>query len=348
MHGMRGNRAKNVSHHSLQLHHNLLRLGAAALVPQMLEEQGISKEAAFGRTVFSRRSLVQPEPVVPVAWLGRVFKAASVAAAQPEFGLSVGLRAGSRLSDWGHGPTPSDTHVSAALMRIISRPAIFPNAFLSLGISGDTCIIGCVALPRNVIARDQLTDCAMGFAAGALRALCGPRWRARCFRLAHGPPPDPSRHAVLLQAPISFNADVNEMEFDSAWLDRDYTSPAGRVRGHSYEQGPDRDLVGEVSEALASWNAVEKPSAPAIASALGLQPRTLNRLLGKTGTSFNRLLEAARYETAQRMLRDPAAPILSIAWSLGYADASAFSRAFRRWSGMTPTEWRETTKSRAP
>ena len=49
-----------------------------------------------------------------------------------------------------------------------------------------------------------------------------------------------------------------------------------------------------------------------------------------------------------RLLRDPLAPILSVAWSLGYADASAFSRAFRRWSGMTPTEWRQAAEDRMP
>jgi AraC-like DNA-binding protein len=87
------------------------------------------------------------------------------------------------------------------------------------------------------------------------------------------------------------------------------------------------------------------PSAPAVASKLGLKPRTLHRLLGEQGTSFTHLLEHNRYDSARRLLRDSPSPILSIAQSLGYADASAFSRAFRRWSGMTPNEWRKTTES---
>ncbi len=99
--------------------------------------------------------------------------------------------------------------------------------------------------------------------------------------------------------------------------------------------------MGQIRAILASWKAIERPSAPAVASELGLKPRTLNRLLSKEGTSFIRLLKDARYESAQQLLRDPSAPILSVAWSLGYADASAFSRAFRGWSGMTPTEWRQ-------
>jgi AraC-like DNA-binding protein len=313
-----------------------------------LEEQGISMDAALRRAGFSRRSLAEPEHVVPLTRLGQIFKLGAAATAQTEFGLLVGLRAGSRLTDWGQGPTPGGTHVSAPLMRLISRPAIFPNALITLSVSGSTCTLGCVAPPRNVIARDQLTDCTLGFAVGALRVLCGPRWRARCFRFAHGPPPDASRLAALLQAPISFDANLTVMEFASTWLDRDYTSPSGNAADDVYEQRLNRDLVGEVREALASWNGVDKPSAPAVASALGIQPRTLHRLLGKTGTSFNRVLEGTRFEAARRMLRDPAAPVVSIAWSLGYADASAFSRAFRRWSGMTPTEWRREAESGAP
>jgi AraC-like DNA-binding protein len=341
MHGGRWNRAINMSHHSPPVRRTLLRLGAAALIPDILEEQRISADALFGRAEINRRSLGEPEPVVPLAWLGRVFESAVAASAQAEFGLLVGLRAGSRFLDLGQDPTPSDTQVSAALMRVISQPASFPNAFLTLSISGDTCIIGCIELPRNVIARDQLTDCAMGFAAGALRVLCGPSWRARNFQFAHKAPPDPSRHIALLQASVSFDANVTAMEFGSAWLERDHAYARRHDYDYVHEQRPHQDLIGEIRAVLASWNGVDRPSATAVASLLGLQPRTLNRLLGKTGTSLKRILEEVRYETAQRMLRDSAAPIVSIAWSLGYEDASVFSRAFRRWSGMTPSEWRK-------
>jgi AraC-like DNA-binding protein len=334
-----------MSHRSPLARRNLLRPGAATLIPQMLEEQGISLEAIFGRTGFSRRSPAQPEPVVPLIRLGRIFKAAATATAQAEFGLLVGLRAGSRLIDWGQGPMPSDTDVSTALMRIISRPASFPNSLLNLSISGNACTIGCEMLPNNLIARDQLTDCALGFAASTLRVLCGQRWRATAFRFAHRPPPDPSRHAALLQAPISFDANATAMEFETMWLDRGHISRQVSASDDRLEQRLPRDIVGEVREALASWNSVDKPSAPAVAWALGLQPRTLNRLLGRTGTRFSQMLEETRYERARSMLQDHGAPIVSIAWSLGYTDASAFSRAFRQWSGVTPTEWRKAAAS---
>jgi AraC-like DNA-binding protein len=259
----------------------------------------------------------------------------------------VGLRAGSRLLEWGKLPVGTETKVSSTLMRIISEPAIFPNALLTLNVARNICTVSCVPLPSNLIARDQLTDCAIGFVAGAMRVLCGSRWRALSIHFAHGPPPDASRHAALLQAPISFDANVSAMEFESAWLGRDRADSrilaSDDVGGKQLHQ----DLVGEVDTVLASWKGVGGPSASAVASALGLKPRTVNRLLSNAGTSLNQMLGARRYETAQRMLRDPAVPVASIAWSLGYTDASTFSRAFRRWSGMTASEWRKNVGNEA-
>lgn len=331
---------QHMSHPPLPARRNLIQLGAAALIPEMLEEQGISPEAAFRRAGLSRQLLARPNPVVPLAWLGRLFKSAAAAANQEVFGLLVGLRAGSRLTDWAHGSKPGDTHVSNALMRIIARQAVVPNSFLTLAVSGNTSTIGCIALPRNVVAREQLADCAIGFAAGALRALCGPRWRPWRVCFEHPPPLDPSRYTALLHADVSFNADVTAMQFASALLGRDYAAPQGQASVDIFEHRVDRDPADEVRAVLASWNPAERPSATEVALVLGLQPRRLNRLLGKSGSSVSQMLEHTRYQTAQRMLRDPVAPIVSIAWSLGYADASAFSRAFRRWSGRTPTDWR--------
>jgi AraC-like DNA-binding protein len=336
-----------VSHRPLE-GRNLLRLGAAGLIPEMLEERGVRADPAFGRTEIQRQRFADPERVVPLGWLARMFKSAAAATAQTEFGLMVGLRAGSRIVGQNRERTPDDARVGAVLMRVISRPASFPNSFLAMSVSGNKCTIECAGLPSNLVACDQLADCAMGFAAGVLRVLCGPRWRASGFRFAHRQPPDPLRHTALLQAPLSFDADVTALEFERAWLDRAAATSHGNLAGDHHERRPSRDLAGQIRAVLASWKAVERPSAPAVASELGLKPRTLNRLLSKEGTSFIRLLKDARYETAQQLLRDPAAPILSVAWSLGYADASAFSRAFRRWSGMTPTQWRQAAEDRMP
>lgn len=84
-----------------------------------------------------------------------------------------------------------------------------------------------------------------------------------------------------------------------------------------------------------------------VARALEMHPRTLVRRLSRSGTSYRMLLESTRGEVARQLLQDTRAPIARIAASLGYADPSVFTRAFRRWTDMTPLRYRRTVTSGA-
>jgi AraC-like DNA-binding protein len=335
-----------VSGHATPALFNLLRIGAATVIPMLLEEQGISAQTVFASAGFGSWQHLRLRPIVPLIRLGQLFKAAATATAQPEFGLLVGLRAGSHVWAGSQPQAHSPPRVGASLMRIMSETQVFPNALLTLNVSGGTCMIGCVALPGNVVAHDQLADCAMGFTTAALRNLCGPRWRPTHFHFMHQAPADPSRHVALLQAPVSFEASLTAMAFESSWLDRDLVDRYGEAHGRGGQKRTHQSLVEEVRAALASWEGVGSPAVPKIASAVGLPPRALNRLLSKAGTNLSRIREEMSYDAARRILRDPAVPVASVAWSLGYTDASTFSRAFRRWSGMTPSKWRKTVASK--
>ena len=71
-----------------------------------------------------------------------------------------------------------------------------------------------------------------------------------------------------------------------------------------------------------------------------MHSRTLNRRLNASGIGFQQLLEETRFEIARQMLEYSAAEIGQISETLGYAAPGVFTRAFRRWSGTTPAEWR--------
>jgi AraC-like DNA-binding protein len=82
------------------------------------------------------------------------------------------------------------------------------------------------------------------------------------------------------------------------------------------------------------------------AKRLNLHRRTLSRRLRAQGTSFQRVLDGVRFEVACELLADAARPTSEVAARLGYAEPSAFGRAFRRWSGTSPLRWRELTFGR--
>ena len=88
-----------------------------------------------------------------------------------------------------------------------------------------------------------------------------------------------------------------------------------------------------------------KVRASQIAAKLGLSQRTSARRLALEGTTFSSVLESLRGDLARQYLSDPDLSISRIAWLLGYQEVSAFTHAFKRWSGKTPREARALTRA---
>jgi AraC-like DNA-binding protein len=82
-----------------------------------------------------------------------------------------------------------------------------------------------------------------------------------------------------------------------------------------------------------------------VAERLFMSGRTLKRKLQERGTTFRALLDDARFRQAQHLLEDPDLGIQQVAIALGYPDPACFTRAFRRWSGRTPSQARAERKA---
>ena len=77
-----------------------------------------------------------------------------------------------------------------------------------------------------------------------------------------------------------------------------------------------------------------------IARRLATSPRSLQRRLRDEGVTFADLVRRTREDLARRYLKDPGLTVTEVAYLLGFSEASAFSRAFRAWTGRTPGEFR--------
>jgi AraC-like DNA-binding protein len=81
-------------------------------------------------------------------------------------------------------------------------------------------------------------------------------------------------------------------------------------------------------------------SLDAVAAALKMSPRTLQRRLGDEGTRYADVLDGVRREAARRLVDEPALPLADVAFRLGFADLASFHRAFKRWTGLPPGTFR--------
>ena len=82
-----------------------------------------------------------------------------------------------------------------------------------------------------------------------------------------------------------------------------------------------------------------------LARSLGMSKRTLARRLSDEGLNFTEVLQQLRRDLAIRYLDDPKLHISKIAWLLGFSEVSAFTHAFKRWTGKTPSQMRTTAVS---
>ena len=86
---------------------------------------------------------------------------------------------------------------------------------------------------------------------------------------------------------------------------------------------------------------VRCPTIARTARLLGVPVRTLQRRLQQDGLSYSDLVEKTRFELACRLLDTPEGSVAQVAKALGYADPGSFSRAFTRWTGMSPRQYRQ-------
>ena len=106
---------------------------------------------------------------------------------------------------------------------------------------------------------------------------------------------------------------------------------------------PPREVVSKIVERLPDG----PPSQQQIAEALHVSNRTLQRKLKDEGTSFMDLLQDTRMQLARRYLRQPSRSVVETAYLLGFSEPSTFSRAFKRWTGVAPAEYRSGEEQKA-
>lgn len=105
-------------------------------------------------------------------------------------------------------------------------------------------------------------------------------------------------------------------------------------------------IAAQVNAAIIRNLAHDRVRLSSIAEELNLSPRTLQRKLSEAGASFQQVLDQARFALATDYLRQDGLSLVDIAFLLGYQEQSAFTHAFKEWSGVNPGAWREGAQCR--
>ena len=111
------------------------------------------------------------------------------------------------------------------------------------------------------------------------------------------------------------------------------------------EQSAAPFVPGQIKQLLRSFSHPQLPDIDDLAEMMNVSPRSLQRQLSESHTSYSKLVQEVRYEQASSMLEDRNLGVTEIGHMLGYSDAAHFSRFFSRVSGVSPSEYRTTLET---
>ncbi len=166
------------------------------------------------------------------------------------------------------------------------------------------------------------------------------------FRHAEGAPP--ADYVRIYGCPVTLGCHENRLVFDAAILDLPvwHAEPSllrlhERMASEKMAELVRLDRVGEVKRAIGEMLETGETTLESVAARLGLSERRLRTELDEAGTSFNQVLADYRSRLARRLLARTDESIEQIVYLTGFAEPSTFYRAFKRWTGETPIEYRK-------
>jgi AraC-like DNA-binding protein len=168
-------------------------------------------------------------------------------------------------------------------------------------------------------------------------------------RVASAPPGHQPQFVSHFGVPVFFNEAADALVMDRRWLDlplktfapEAHTQARQMIERRLSREVGERSILGEVRWALERRPELLREGLDATAAALGLHPRTLQRRLQAEGMKYVDIQSVAKCQRAQTMLRRRAISMESISAELGFSDRRAFTFAFKRWMGVSPSAYRE-------
>ena len=183
-----------------------------------------------------------------------------------------------------------------------------------------------------------------------VRGLCNAHWSPSELLLPRAPPDTTDPYWQFFRAPVRFDQEWAAIAFPSRLLeqpiagaDRAAHQTAEHLIRHHGSEAPLQ--MSEQLRRLLRAEFIQNPwSGKAVARHLAVHRRTLSRRLRAEGTSFRSVATQIRFETAKQLLADTNMTLAQISACLGFSEAAAFTHAFRRWSGVTPSFWRHASR----
>jgi AraC-like DNA-binding protein len=170
--------------------------------------------------------------------------------------------------------------------------------------------------------------------------------------LLHPAEGDASEYSKVMGCPVNFNQQEASLVFASSVLatpsthaEPDLLRLHEKLASKQLERLSRQDVVADVRQIIAEMLELGQPSLESVAERLDMNERVLRARLTEAGTSFNQVLADNRCVLAKRLLARTDESIADVVYLTGFSEPSTFYRAFKRWTELTPIEYRQLKKA---
>jgi AraC-like DNA-binding protein len=310
---------------------------------------GIQPARLYASVNFDPSVLLDPDNRIPFAQLVALYEKAAELTGDHNFGLHLGQNINPTAFDVvGYCALNSPT-LGAAFARVARYHSIWTDgALFTLETSNDTSAIVYSYADTSIKDHRQDAEMTLATVTTLCRNIASPDFAPTTVEFQHDAPRDTEEHIKLFRCPVEFRASSNKLTFPSSFLslpiakaDASLCAVLDRHAEELLAKFPPRDsLVEQVRSIITNELRGGDPSLERVADELSLTPRTLQRKLQELGTSHNELLDHMHRQLAMRYLGEREMAICEVAYLLGFSESSSFHRAFKRWTGVTPKEYR--------
>lgn len=323
---------------------------AVRILWRMLERRGIDPTPLFKEAGLDPECLDNPLVRYPWKEARIAWSLASKLLDDPAFGLTI-------AQVW----QPSDFHAlgcafmaSATLREALNRlvrynAVVYDVISYSLVESDDHAILSYSPAHGELDEPAILEDTRWALILDACRRIYGADLDPLEVTFLHSEPSSAmDEFTEYFHCPLRFSQQVARMTFSAGIIDK--TLPASnrelaltldKTLSEYVVKLHRDDIVSRTKSSISECLLSGKVNCQLVADALHLGPRSLQRKLAAEGTTFSKLVETVRHELAEPYLADGSFTLLEISYLIGFSEQSSFSRAFKRWTGFTPQEFRD-------
>lgn len=320
-------------------------------VVSALSALGVDTDALLARVELDARALQELPPRIPIEVQNQVWEEAVKLKSEPRIGIFVAAVMHCETHDVLGGIVRHSATLGDAAIRLARYGRLIDIGFdMRLEVHGEQAVLAEPHGPGTQLHLQGILCQLVTFGLNA-RRLSGESLQVTEYRVVSARPSFAPALEQLMEGPIRFGAAYNALVFPSRYLhsavrteDHDRLRVLETQAESMLARDPAEPAFSDTIEGLLALGFAGE-NADAIAAHLGITPRTLARRLSAEGTSYQELRDSARRRLAESYLRLTEMSITDIALSLGFSDSTAFSRAFRRWTGTAPIQYRANAQS---